>query len=82
MGNGSDEVLAFAFQAYGETPVRFPALSYGFYPVFAQLFGVAAEAMPLREDFTIDPADYIGCGRNVVIANPNAPPPGWPCPGR
>ena len=52
---------------------RFPALSYGFYPVFARLFGVKYEAVPLRADFTIDPADYIGCGTNVVLANPNAP---------
>ena len=75
VGNGSDEVLAFAFQAYGgpEHTIRFPALSYGFYPVFAQLFGVRWSAVPLREDFSIDPADYIGCGQNIVLANPNAP---------
>ncbi len=75
VGNGSDEILAFAFLAFGDEtkPVRFPAVSYGFYPVFARLFGIPAEPAALREDFTIDPADYIGCGRNVVIANPNAP---------
>lgn len=75
VGNGSDEILAFAFLAFGggAKPVRFPAISYGFYPVFAQLFGIPAEPMPLRPDFTIDPADYEGCGRTVVIANPNAP---------
>ena len=75
VGNGSDEVLAFSFLAFGgeEKRFRFPALSYGFYPVFARLFGVTYEAVPLREDFTIDPGDYIGCGTNVVLANPNAP---------
>ena len=75
VGNGSDEILAFAFLAFGdhERGVRFPAVSYGFYPVFANLFGLPAEPMPLREDFTIDTADYINCGKNVVIANPNAP---------
>lgn len=75
VGNGSDEILAFAFLAFcGEKkPIRFPAVSYGFYPVFAKLYQIPAEAMPLNEDFTIDPADYIGCGRNVIIANPNAP---------
>lgn len=75
VGNGSDEVLAFSFLAFGgeEKKFRFPALSYGFYPVFARLFGVKYEAVPLREDFTINPADYIGCGTNVVLANPNAP---------
>lgn len=75
VGNGSDEVLAFAFLAFGGggRAFRFPALSYGFYPVFARLFGVEFEAAPLRGDFTIDPADYIGCNKNVVLANPNAP---------
>ncbi|MCI8538153.1 MAG: histidinol-phosphate transaminase [Oscillospiraceae bacterium] len=73
VGNGSDEVLAFAFQAYGGGKVRFPALSYGFYPVFARLYGVSAEEIPLKEDFSIDPADYLDCGGTVVLANPNAP---------
>lgn len=75
VGNGSDEVLAFAFLAFGgeEKCFRFPALSYGFYPVFAQLFGVKFTAVPLREDFTLDPANYMGNAANVVIANPNAP---------
>lgn len=74
-GNGSDEILAFAFLAFGDEgrPVRFPAVSYGFYPVFSQLFHIPAEPMKLREDFTIDLKDYVGCGRNVVLANPNAP---------
>ena len=75
VGNGSDEVLAFTFLAFGgaEKRFRFPALSYGFYPVFARLLGVTYEAVPLRPDFTIDPADYIGCKTNIVLANPNAP---------
>lgn len=75
VGNGSDEVLAFSFLAFGgeEKRFRFPALSYGFYPAFSHLFGVRYEAVPLRKDFTIDPADYIGCGTNIVLANPNAP---------
>lgn len=75
VGNGSDEILAFAFLAYGDHKkgVRFPAISYGFYPVFAELFRIPADPVPLRTDFTIDIADYIDCGKNVVIANPNAP---------
>ena len=40
-GNGSDEILAFAFLAFcGQKGVAFPEISYGFYPVFAELFGV------------------------------------------
>jgi histidinol-phosphate aminotransferase len=53
--------------------VKFPAISYGFYPVFAQLHGLKEEKISLREDFSIDPADYTGNDSLVVIANPNAP---------
>ncbi len=76
VGNGSDEVLAFFFQAFcdEERSVCYPEISYGFYPVYAALFGIAnAKAIPLREDFSIDIRDYLDCGRNIVIANPNAP---------
>ena len=73
-GNGSDEILAFAFLAFcGAKGVAFPEISYGFYPVFADLFKVAARAVPLKEDFSIDVRDYLTPGENVVIANPNAP---------
>lgn len=75
-GNGSDEVLAFAFLAFcdRERKVCFPEISYGFYKVFARLFNLDdARAIPLKADFSIDPEDYVNCGRNVVIANPNAP---------
>ncbi len=50
-GNGSDEVLAFAFLAFCEKGAAFADITYGFYPVFAQLFGIAAQEVPLREDF-------------------------------
>lgn len=75
VGNGSDEVLGLAFLAFGgeEKAFQFPALSYGFYPVFAKLFGVTFTAIPLKEDFTLDPANYMGNTAGVVIANPNAP---------
>ena len=73
-GNGSDEILAFAFLAFGGSKaVAFPEISYGFYPVFAQLLGVPSRSVPLRADFTIDINDYLTPGENVVIANPNAP---------
>jgi len=75
MTNGSDEILNFAFMAFTDenTPAVFPALSYGFYPVFAAINRVPMREIPLREDFSIDPADYDGAGGMVVIANPNAP---------
>ena len=75
MTNGSDEVLNFAFMAFcdNEHPIVFPDLTYGFYPVFAKLNGIPYEEIPLREDFTVNVADYIGINKNIVIANPNAP---------
>ncbi len=72
--NGSDEALNFAFMAYTDRGAVFPDISYGFYKVFAQLYGIAARQIPLREDFSIDPAAYYHAGgAMVVIANPNAP---------
>lgn len=73
--NGSDEVLNFAFMAFtdGERPLIFPDITYGFYPVFAELNGIPYTENPLKEDFSIDKNDYIGKNETAVIANPNAP---------
>ena len=75
MTNGSDEILNFAFMAFcdAERPIVFPDITYGFYPVFAELNHVPYETIPLSSDFSIDYRDYVGLGRNIVIANPNAP---------
>lgn len=72
--NGSDEVLNFAFMAYcsSEKPAVFPDITYGFYPVFADMNGVPYREIPLDEDLRIDPAGYIGAGGTIFIANPNA----------
>lgn len=73
--NGSDEILNFAFMAFCNkiTGAVFPDITYGFYPVFAELNGVSYEEIPLRDDFSIDPTDYIGKNKTIFIANPNAP---------
>ena len=73
--NGSDDILNFAFQAFAgaQKPACFPDVTYGFYKVFGALHGVRFTELPLREDFTIDPADYYGRDGMVVLANPNAP---------
>ena len=76
MSNGSDEVLNFAFMAFSsdERPLVFPDLTYGFYPVFANLNRLPYTEIPVKDDLSIDPADYCGEGKKtVVIANPNAP---------
>lgn len=73
--NGSDEILNFAFMAFCDEyrPAVFPDITYGFYPVFAELNRVPYTEIPLNPDFTINVGDYIGVGKTVFIANPNAP---------
>lgn len=74
-GNGSDEILAFAFQAFFDTDreVVFPKITYSFYPVYTDFFGLNRREVPMNPDFS-DPIDLL-CGKNggVVLANPNAP---------
>ena len=75
MTNGSDEILNFAFMAFSDKdhPIVFPDITYGFYSVFAELNGIPYAEIPLKDDLTVDPKDYIGINKNIVIANPNAP---------
>lgn len=75
VGNGSDEALNFAFLAYAADGrgAAFADITYGFYPVFAELYHIPVRIVPLKEDFTLDPEDYYGLHRTIVIANPNAP---------
>jgi len=74
VGNGSDEVLAFAFGAFydNKDDVIMPDISYGFYPVWSELFNVGVDIRPLADDFTININEYQNAS-GVVIANPNAP---------
>ncbi|MCI7726171.1 MAG: histidinol-phosphate transaminase [Clostridiales bacterium] len=73
ISNGSDEVLNFAFMAFGGNGAVFPDISYGFYEVYADLYAINAEKIPLESDFSIDYRKYCGKNKLVVIANPNAP---------
>lgn len=75
MGNGSDELLNFAFMAFcdDKRPAVFPDITYGFYQVFAQLNGIPYAEIPLSKDFSVIPEDYYNLGRTIFIANPNAP---------
>ncbi len=72
-GNGSDELLAFAFAAFCENGAAFADITYGFYKVFAQLYGVNAQKVPLKDDFSIDVSDYKDIKGTIFVANPNAP---------
>ena len=75
IANGSDDILNFFFMAFCDEsrPVAFPAVSYGFYPVYADLYRLPHRAVPLREHFRLEPEDYRGLNQNIVIANPNSP---------
>jgi len=74
IGNGSDEVLALAYQAFFmvKNNILTPNISYGFYPVWCDFYDVKAKYLPLNEDLTINLSDYVS-GNGVIIANPNAP---------
>lgn len=75
VGNGSDEVLALVFASFflKERPVLASDISYSFYPVYAQTFGVDLIQIPLEEDFSVDPDAYRQPCSGIIIANPNAP---------
>ena len=75
MGNGSDEVLNFAFMAFcdKEHPAAFADITYGFYSVFAELNGIAYLEIPLNEDFTLPVEEFCKISHTLFIANPNAP---------
>lgn len=74
VGNGSDEVLAFAFQGLlaQPQPLRFPDVTYSFYPSWCRLYGIEFRTVPLTDDFVLKVDDYPG-GGPVVLPNPNAP---------
>lgn len=75
LGNGSDEVLAHAFQALLKhaRPLLFPDISYSFYPVWCELFEVSYQSVPLTPDFRVDVDSYPLDNGGILIPNPNAP---------
>ncbi|MFF7057380.1 histidinol-phosphate transaminase [Achromobacter spanius] len=79
VGNGSDEVLAHAFLALlkHDKPLRFPDITYSFYPVYCGLYGIQYETVPLAADFSINVDDYLpgasGQAGAIIFPNPNAP---------
>ena len=71
-GNGSDEVLGFAFSAFFDGDIVFPDITYSFFPVWAAYYGIRFTMVPLCDDFAVPADRMVGAG-GVVIANPNAP---------
>lgn len=75
VGVGSDDVLAMAFLTFfnSKKPILFPDITYSFYDVWAELYRIPYETIPLKENFSLNVQDYDReCG-GIVIANPNAP---------
>lgn len=75
LGNGSDDVIALAFQAFfnSDLPIAYPDITYSFYPVWCRLFNIPYNNYPLDENFRINVEDYKEKNGGVVIPNPNAP---------
>ncbi len=75
VGNGSDDVLAIAFQSFfnSDKPIFFPDLTYSFYPVWCELFGIKYETPKVDDNFNINAEDYKVENGGVIIPNPNAP---------
>ena len=74
-GNGSDEILTFAFMAFCERDrgIALPDITYGLYGIYAKLFGIPALRIPLKEDFSLDVEGFMNVDKTLIIANPNAP---------
>lgn len=74
-GVGSDDVIANAFLTFfnSDKPVFFPDITYSFYPVWADLYGVKYEKKKLDNNFRIVKEDYYGENGGIIFPNPNAP---------
>lgn len=75
VGVGSDDVIAMAFQTFfnSDKPILFPDISYSFYSVWADLFGIRYERPALDENFRIVKKDYFKENGGIIFPNPNAP---------
>lgn len=74
LGNGSDEVLAHAFNAFFQGKnLAYPDICYSFYPVYSQLYQTKTKIVPVDDDFCIQVADYSDKNSGIIFPNPNAP---------
>jgi histidinol-phosphate aminotransferase len=74
-GNGSDEVLAHTFLGLlkHDAPLLFPDITYSFFPVWCQLYGIDHEQVPLDAAMRVQIADYRRPCSAIILPNPNAP---------
>ena len=80
VGIGSDDVLALCFLTFftsGEE-ILFPDITYSFYPVWADLYGIRYRTIPLTAEMRIDPFEYMPeltkrKNGGIIFPNPNAP---------
>ena len=76
IGNGSDELLAFAFPAFFEpsgNPILFADVTYSFYPVYAEFFKTPYQLIEVDGNFDVPVNGYFQENGGILIANPNAP---------
>ena len=80
VGVGSDDVIAMSFMTFFQSgkKILFPDITYSFYDVWAELYGIPYEQPALKEDFSIDIGDYLpektgGDLGGIIFPNPNAP---------
>ncbi|WP_040949004.1 histidinol-phosphate transaminase [Gorillibacterium massiliense] len=75
VGNGSDEILAFCFKAFFDPNdvIAFPEITYSFYEVYAKLFNLKCNKIPLTDNFDFEINCFLGLNQGIVLANPNAP---------
>lgn len=75
VGNGSDEVLALAFQAFfrQEGPLLMPSLTYSFYPVYCRLYGIDYRTVALNDHWQVPLEALDTSNGGIIFANPNAP---------
>ncbi|MBR2283768.1 MAG: histidinol-phosphate transaminase [Ruminococcus sp.] len=75
VGVGSDDVLSMAFMTFfnSGSPLLFPDITYSFYDVWAEVYRIPYQRIPLRSDYTIDPEDYLIENGGIIFPNPNAP---------
>ena len=76
-GNGSDEILALCLPAFFDEEgagAAFADITYSFYPVFCEFFGIRFTRLPLEEDFSLDLDKLTALpAQGLIVANPNAP---------